>query len=81
MVCGLEPIRGAAKWLGTVERILLKIALRLRCSVHRHDLKRGAAAIKHREARATPDLLNDLWQRGAEFFGVDGHIHIKFILS
>lgn len=81
MIGGLAAVSGAANRLGTVERIVLKVAVHPRCSVHGHHLKSRPAPIEHRKACSTPDLLNDLWQRGAEFFGVNNHIHTKFILS
>ena len=81
MVSGCPPVRGPAKRLGAIERIALKVASRSRRRVYGYDLERGPAAIKHSETGAPPHLLNHLGQGGAELFGIDGRIHIWFILS
>ncbi len=81
MVCGAPAISRANERFGVIKRIASKIARQVLGLIYGHDLKRGPAAIKHREARPAPDFLHDLRQGGAELFGVNRRIHTKLILS
>jgi hypothetical protein len=73
-----SAVRRSADRLGTVEGIVFERRFDRSRVLHRNDAKGGPTAIEDRKALTAPNAGDDLGERSAELFGVDGAIHPWF---